>query len=77
MAHHNDRARELLARMTLKEKIAQLMSVWLTIDESGGYALKEGNVFALKDTHRDIGEALAERDRTDFAAPRDAPDRRA
>ena len=33
-----DRVRDLLARMTVEEKVAQLQSIWVGVDEGGGVA---------------------------------------
>ncbi len=39
MTDHRRRAQELLSRMSITEKVAQLGSVWLKIDEDGQESL--------------------------------------
>jgi beta-xylosidase len=41
MTDHHQRARELLARMHVKEKVAQLFSVWLRIEEDGSFTFRD------------------------------------
>jgi beta-xylosidase len=41
MADHQQRARELLSRMNVTEKVAQLFSVWLKIGEDGTFAFRD------------------------------------
>jgi beta-xylosidase len=38
---HRKRARDLVRQMTVSEKVAQLYSVWLTIEEDGTFALRQ------------------------------------
>jgi beta-xylosidase len=42
MASHQQRARELVRRMTIKEKIAQLYAVWLKIEQDGSFTFRDG-----------------------------------
>ena len=59
MSVHEDRARGLLARMTLKEKVAQLIAVWLSFDDKGGVTVKDLTGFSVNDSHQDVAEVLA------------------
>lgn len=41
MISHAERARSLVAQMTLTEKVAQLYAVWVNIDEDGGLSFRD------------------------------------
>jgi beta-xylosidase len=41
MIDHRRRARDLLRRMTVKEKVAQLCAAWLSIEEDGSFSFRE------------------------------------
>lgn len=41
MIDHRRRTRDLLRRMTVKEKVAQLCAVWLNIEEDGSFSFRE------------------------------------
>ena len=58
MASHEDRARELVQKMTVKEKVAQLYSVWLKIEEDGTFSFREALDGFTKDTIADPGLIL-------------------
>lgn len=58
MANHNERARDLLSRMTIKEKTAQLISVWLKLEPGGRFSLRDLRGFSIKDSEQDAGSLL-------------------
>ena len=43
MIDHQRRARNLVRRMTVKEKVAQLCAVWLNIEENGTFSFREAS----------------------------------
>ena len=47
MENHENRARELLAQMTIDEKIAQLCALWIIIQENGELELRTNKGFIL------------------------------
>lgn len=49
MTSHAERARSLVARMTLTEKVAQLCSVWVNIEEDGGLSFRQAGDGFIKD----------------------------
>jgi beta-xylosidase len=59
MPNDTERARELLSRMTLVEKAAQLYSIWLRIDETGDPVIKELKGFSLVDSSESAMDVLA------------------
>jgi beta-xylosidase len=59
MTDHRKRVRDLLSRMTLAEKAAQLYSVWLRVDESGDSIIKELKGFSLIDSSEKTLDVLA------------------
>ncbi len=58
MNDHFERARELLSRMNIKEKVAQLMAVWLKMDSDGGVSLRDLKGFTVKDSQLDAAKLL-------------------
>ena len=50
MIDHQKRARELVGEMTVKEKVAQLCSVWLRIEEDGSFSFREARDGFIKDS---------------------------
>ncbi len=50
MIDHQKRARELVGKMTAKEKVAQLCSVWLRIEEDGSFSFREARDGFIKDS---------------------------
>jgi len=59
MPDHQQRARDLLSRMTMAEKTAQLYSVWLRVNEGGDSVIKELKGFSLVDSPEKTPDALA------------------
>jgi beta-xylosidase len=55
---HAERARGLLARMTLSEKVAQLCSLWVNIAEDGGLSFRQGGDGFIRDEAGDPLEVL-------------------
>jgi len=53
MASHAERARSLVARMTLTEKVAQLCSLWVNIAEDGGLSFRQAGDGFIKDAEGD------------------------
>jgi hypothetical protein len=53
MKSHEERARELLARMTPAEKAAQLYSVWLQIEEDGSFDFRKVKDAFIKQAEAD------------------------
>ena len=43
MIDHQRRARDLVRRMTIREKVVQLCSVWLNIEEDGSFSFREAH----------------------------------
>lgn len=41
MIDHHRRARDIVRKMTVKEKVAQLSAVWLNIEEDGTFSFRE------------------------------------
>jgi beta-xylosidase len=58
MADHAERARSLVARMTLEEKVAQLCSLWVNIEEDGGLSFRQVGDGFVKDETGDPRELL-------------------
>jgi beta-xylosidase len=55
MSSHAERARSLVARMTLAEKVAQLCSMWVNIEEDGGLSFRQAGDGFIKDS---VGDPL-------------------
>jgi beta-xylosidase len=53
MVNHQERARKLVQQMTVKEKIAQLHSVWLKIEEDGTFTFRDGLDGFIQDSTAD------------------------
>lgn len=53
MVNHQERARKLVQKMTVKEKIAQLHSVWLKIEEDGTFTFRDGLDGFIQDSTAD------------------------
>jgi beta-xylosidase len=58
MENHQERARKLHEQMTIKEKIAQLYAVWLKIEPSGGFTLRDLSGFSVGDLAADAKSIL-------------------
>ena len=58
MENHENRARELLAQMTIDEKIAQLCALWIIIQENGELELRTNKGFILGADSEDPFTAL-------------------
>ena len=53
MSSHAERARSLVARMSLAEKVAQLCSVWVNIEEDGGVSFRQTGDDFIRDAAGD------------------------
>jgi beta-xylosidase len=60
MESHAERARSLVARMTLAEKVAQLCSLWVNIEEDGRLSFRQAGDGFIKDELGDPRELLKE-----------------
>jgi beta-xylosidase len=60
MIDHRKRARELLKKMTVKEKVAQLHSVWLRIEEDGTFSFREATDGFIRGSGADAETILAQ-----------------
>ncbi len=58
MSQITDRAEKLLAKMSIREKSAQLYSVWLRIDEDGDFAFRSMNDGFIKRSDSDAREVM-------------------
>jgi len=53
MINHHERARELLRKLTVKEKVAQLHSVWLNIEEDGSFTFRRAHDGFIEESSAD------------------------
>jgi beta-xylosidase len=58
MSSHHERARQLVRKMTVKEKVAQLFSVWLTIEEDGSFTFRKAHDGFIEESSADPGSVL-------------------
>lgn len=58
MNEHQKRAKELLAKMTIEEKAAQLYSVWLVVNEDGSFTFRNVGDGFIKDSADDPKEVM-------------------
>jgi len=58
MSAHSDRARELLAKMNIKEKAAQLYSVWVELEENGDFRFRGVHDGFIKGSDSDAKQAV-------------------
>ena len=56
----SDRARDLLARMTLDEKIAQLHAFWLVLSEDGNHRAREDDAFIAPSDQGKLRQLLSQ-----------------
>ena len=60
MSSHAERAKALVAKMTLTEKVAQLCSLWVNIEEDGGISFRQAADGFIKDGVGDPLQVLKE-----------------
>lgn len=55
---HRERAANLLSRMTLNEKVAQLFSIWLKMEPNGDFALRDLRGFVVRENPQEARDLL-------------------